>query len=276
MKSNNTTIVINTCDAYEDVLRVFFAAFDDYWPNSEYPIVINSETKNFNNIKAITHLARVGEFSWGKRLRSTLESIDTEFVLMLYDDFILDAPVRLEDFYKAEQLLIQKINTSVVYLVNTNLPLKTINTTDMFLPVLNKCNYRLNSFPGLWRRKDILLYTGPNDNPWAWEFFGTYRTFETKTEFYSLNPIFQDIYPYDYQNGGAIYRGKWVKRIIDNNIRKYKLNIDPLERGYSSDVVDKSRKVSWMINFIVTGFKMIGLKVFRALYDLLKIKFNVR
>ena len=39
----NNVIIINTCDAYNDVWELFFKAFDEYWPRCEYPIILNTE-----------------------------------------------------------------------------------------------------------------------------------------------------------------------------------------------------------------------------------------
>ena len=47
-KKNDLSIIVNTCDAYEDVLKLFFAAFDEYWPECEYSVYINTEKKQYN------------------------------------------------------------------------------------------------------------------------------------------------------------------------------------------------------------------------------------
>ena len=134
-------------------------------------------------------------------------------------------------------------------------------------------DYRLNSVPSVWKKKDLLKYTRKFDNPWTWEIFGTYRTFG-KNIFYSTSSQQHDIFKYNSKKGGAIYRGKWVKEVVEDKIVKYKLNININSRG----VVNQSEKVDrsffWKINFLFLGFKSIGLKMFLFLFRYLKLKMS--
>lgn len=271
--NTNTTIVINTCDAYSDVLKLFFAAFNEYWPNNKYSIVINSEKNIYDEYNALTHTSLLNKSSWGLRLINTLQSIKTEFVLMLFDDFILENFVNQDYIESAQKLILSSDDISVVYLMNTKMPFKQVDDQNKFIEILDICDFRLNSYPGLWRREHLISYTGINDNPWAWELFGSYRTFNIKRQFYSLNPIFSDIYPYNHEKGGAIYRGKWVKEIVDNKISKYGLNINTLVRGYSDNLVNEQRSLSWKLNFFITGYRMIGINVFKIIISMIKSKY---
>jgi hypothetical protein len=88
-----------------------------------------------------------------------------------------------------------------------------------------------------------------------------------------LNPIFPDIFPYNHEKGGAIYRGKWVKEIVDNKIFKYGLNINTSIRGYSDNLVYEPRSLYWKVNFFITGYRMIGLKVLKVMFNLIKSKY---
>jgi hypothetical protein len=269
----NTTIVINTCDSYSDVLKLFFAALNEYWPNNNYNIVINSEKIIYDEYKAHTHSSSLSKLTWGSRLISTLKSIKTEFVLMLFDDFILENYVNQDDLNIAQKLIMSSDDISVVYLMNTKLPFKHLNDQNTFVEILEECEFRLNSYPGLWRREHLISFTGINDNPWAWELFGSYRTFNKKSRFYSLNPIFSDIFSYNHKKGGAIYRGKWVREVVDNKISKYGLNINTSIRGYSDNLVHEPRSLYWKVNFFLIGYRMIGFKVFRVILNLIKSKY---
>jgi hypothetical protein len=174
MSSNtNITIVINTCDAYSDVLKLFFAAINEYWPNNKYRIIINSEKKIYDEYNASTHTLSLNNPSWGLRLIKTLESVKTEFVLMVFDDFILENFVYQDEIDSALKLISINDDISVVYLMNTKLPHKNDAFQNKFIELIDECEFRLNSYPGLWRRQDLISYTGINDNPWAWELFGS-------------------------------------------------------------------------------------------------------
>jgi hypothetical protein len=275
--NHDLTIVINTCDSYQDVLGIFFHALRDFWPDCPYPVVINTES-NILGYPARVHNYRSssGQDDWGDRLRSTLDTIDTDFVLMLYDDFILDAPVDNKRLQAALQLLQSQAPAVVAYLINTALPLETTNTDSAFIRIRDKVDYRLNSAPAIWRKKALLDYTAAGDTPWAWEVFGSYKTWGDGRMFYSLNPELPDIYPYNHAKGGAIYRGKWVREVVEQVTRQYTLKIDWSQRGYSSDTQFEKRSLMWKIRFMQTGFRMVGFKALHFLTGYLRVKLNAR
>lgn len=254
------TIVVNTCDTYCDVLEIFFYALNNYWPNCPYPIVINAESLTYKYpVRVHNYRSTSGADDWGGRMRSTLESIDTQFVLMVYDDFILDASVCNERIELALQVLKSQMQAVVTYLIHTSIPLEPI-TEKVFVPIRDRVNYRLNSSPAIWKKKALMDYTFAGDTPWAWEAFGTYRTWGDGNVFYSLNPAETDIYPYNYLKGGAIYRGKWVREVVESLPQKYPLQIDWKIRGFSSDLVNEKRTWIWKMKFMKTGFCMVGYK----------------
>jgi hypothetical protein len=271
------TIVVNTCDAYHDVLDIFFHALRDYWPDCPFPVVINTES-NTNDYRARVHNHRSpsGVDDWGERLLSTLSSIDTEFVLMLYDDFILDAPVKNQRVHAALQLLQSQKQAVVCYLINTELPLQAAHFSGMFIPLKDKVDYRLNSAPAIWRKQALMNYSAVGDTPWAWEVFGSYRTWGDGQVFYSLDPSQDDIYPYNHVKGGAIYRGKWVREVVEQVSHRYHLGIDWSLRGFSSDTVFEKRSWRWKLRFIQTGFRMVGFKALHFVASYVRDKLHAR
>ena len=156
MINKDITIIVNTCDNYKDVLKLFFAAMNEFWPETEIPIVINSELIKYDEYNATTHIYESRNNMWGERLISTLESIESQFVIMLYDDYILEDFAQTINLKKAKDLLLRDLEASVVYLNDTSLKIKNKEVDDLFLKVEDNCDYRLSSFPALWRRKDLL------------------------------------------------------------------------------------------------------------------------
>ena len=48
-KNTDVTILVNSCDLYEDVWEPFFRLLKIQWPECEqYRIVLNTETKEYN------------------------------------------------------------------------------------------------------------------------------------------------------------------------------------------------------------------------------------
>lgn len=75
--------------------------------------------------------------------------------------------------------------------------------------------------------------------------------------------------------GGAIYRGKWVGKIVLPLIKKYNLQIDINKRGLADGIQQNNkRSLLWKIEFFLLGFKMIRFGVFLYAYRILKKKFS--
>lgn len=276
--SQDLTVVVNTCDAYSDCLKLFFAALNEYWPDCDFPIVINSESNVYNCYPATTHVfnRKDGVEQWGGRLVSTLQSIDTKFVMMLYDDFILEAPVDVSGLRSVVKFLLDNDKASVVYLTQTSLPVVDGRNINNLSVVVDNSDYKLNSAPGVWCREDLLKYTGLDDSPWAWEVFGSYRTYANGRDFYTPCINAEDIYPYNYKKGGAIYRGKWVREVVGLKVRKYGLDIDTSIRGFCDDLTPEVRSFKWKIDFMRLGFRMVGVKSFIFVVRYVKAKISAK
>jgi len=269
------TIVINTCDAYNDVWKLFFNAFDEHWSNCAYDIVLNTEklkcelsyvkTHNFHDLAGIDN--------WGKRFRKTLQDIDSEYVIMLYDDFILEGKVNQEKIKQCSTWLDKNPNVCVFYFIPSENENIDDNKFDGFERLPLKADYKLNSAPAIWRRNKLIEYIDEKDSPWAWEYFGSYRAYNKDSLFYSVKKENEDIYPYNYSMGGAIYRGKWVSKVVIPLIEKYKLNIDLSKRGLTEKLGEgNKRSLKWKIDFLVLGYNMIGFGVLLFLFRIIRKK----
>ena len=89
--NSDVTILVNSCDAYADVLSIFFEAYKKYGEKINLPIVINTESNSYSFPATVANFSpKDGIDKWGERFLNALSQIDTEYVLVLYDDFVLD------------------------------------------------------------------------------------------------------------------------------------------------------------------------------------------
>lgn len=278
--NNEITILVNSCDAYNDIWPLFFSAVDEYWPN-HVNIVLNTETikcEERENIK--THLLDKSKKndSWGFRLRETLKCIKTKYVLVLFDDFIIEDYIDEEELVRILNAMEKDSSISVVYL--TKVAVEKKNESNLFfeenknkyVELQSNVDFRLNSAPAIWRVQELINYTGVIENPWAWEVFGSYKTFNIKEKFYCVGDNDKDVFKYNYNKGGAIYRGKWVKEVVLEKNNKYKLNIDFNIRGFSQQNEFEKRTLKWKINFLSMGYKMVGMKFIYFFINIAKRK----
>ncbi|MBV5347316.1 hypothetical protein JZU46_03750 [bacterium] len=274
-------IVVNTCDAYEDVWELFFCALHEHWPECKYKIIVNTETKQktIGNINVQIHnfYSPTGVDQWGLRLKQTLIACDSKYVLMLYDDFVLEGPVEQIKIDNCTKWLDNNSDIAVFYFNNNPVNENTYDGRfENFELIPKKGDYKLNSAPALWRREKLLEFIEDSDNPWAWELFGSYRTYKSDDLFYCVKKDHEDIYPYNYAMGGAIYRGKWVGKVVLPLISKYNLAIDIDKRGLADGAQQENRRsFLWKMQFILLGYRMIGFGVFLYIYRILRKKFGI-
>lgn len=278
ISDSDLVVVINSCDAYEDVRKIFFSALEKYWCDCNYPIVVNTEKKQCRlNSSAIPHIcppSPAGD-QWGRRLVSTLRDLNAEFVLVVYDDFILEDYVDNKRVEEAVRFLKNNTKAAVLYLTNIGLKAQEIDGYNGISLIEDRVEYKLNSAPAIWRRADLLNYTDVDDDPWAWEVFGSYRTYGDGREFYCPSSSLDDIYSYKYKQGGAVYRGKWVWDVVKDVNEKFELNIDFNVRGIASDSKPEKRSLKWKLGFLLRGYKMVGMKSLLFIVRYARQKLNV-
>jgi len=264
-KLKNITILVNSCDAYEEVWLPFFSALQDHWPKCDLKIILNTESKSFalSGLKiSCSHLESRDKVEWGERLKKTISKIESDYTLMLFDDFILDRKVNIHEIEKCLDRMISNEEIAAFYFISqTSEDVMDDHRFDGYKLINHQSNYKINSAPGLWRTNRLQQYTGNGDTPWAWEFFGTARTYRTKDLFYTASLENEQTLHYDYKRGGAIHRGKWVTEVISPALEKYKIDIDLTKRGTAPATV-LPHTLLWKIKFIHCGWKMIGLDVF--------------
>lgn len=270
---DKVTVVVNTCDAYSDLWEMFYLALEEYWPNRTIDLIVNTELKTelgFESNRVSVHNS-TSQY-WGERLIETLSDVDADYVITLYDDFIIEASFDESIIENAIEWMENESNISVFYLDDLKLESVTdSNYYDGFELIEPRADFRLNSAPAVWRKSELIKYTGKEDSPWAWEVFGTYRTQKNNNKFYQpLNKI----YKFNGAKGGAIYRGQWVKEVVVDKAKKYNLTIDFNKRGFSSDTTFEKRSLLWKLKFILLGYKMVGFDVFKFIRNALKSKLS--
>jgi hypothetical protein len=260
--TDRCVVIVNSCDAYADVWPLFFAAFKDRWHDCPFPVVVNTESLEVveSGLRVSSHVLRPGQLSsaWGERLLATLKDQHSEYVLMLFDDFVLEKPVDSAAINRCLAWMDADPCISVFYLSHVPGAARPPSRYPGFESIPRLTNYRLNSAPALWRRQHLIELTRAEDNnPWIWELFGTSRTFLHRGKYFCAQPGHETIYRYNYTMGGAIYRGKWVSPVVGPLIERYHLDINMQDRGITS-VQGAPRTMTEKLSMLAQGFRASG------------------
>lgn len=242
---NDVTIIVNSCDKYEDAWYPFFKLFSIQWPQCPYEIVLNSEKKTYEceflNVRTIVH-PNGESLTWSQRLKNVLDNIETEYILYFLEDFFLKSPVSVESFNKALELIRKDKTIGYIGLkYNTTYNFKEGRSEDLSLPFLNKDDLktvnRINSMTALWRKDWLYSLIRDHETPWDFELYGSVRSRRTDKQVLIINnfvnaPVFD--YGVDVQYGLGIFGGKWLpknKELFD----KYDIEVNFERLGIYED-----------------------------------------
>jgi hypothetical protein len=279
---NNITFLVNSCDSYEDLWKPFFLSLKKYWIEFDYPIVLNTETKKFtfNSFDIVCNGS--SHAKWGGRFLDNLKKIKTEYVIIFFDDYLINKYVDVLRIRSCFAVLEQNSDASVCYLVditkhqgvdlqtNKQSGAETIQSQySDFQLIPRSLNYRLNSAPAIWRVADLIKFTNVDDTPWVWEFFGSARTYKTKKKFFCISKDKCDIVSYvnDRGMGGAIHRGEWLISAIKFIEENLGLQVkDKTLRPIKFSAENQPHSFRWKIKFLIDGFRAVGFDALIFVY----------
>lgn len=229
------SLLINSCDAYKDILDTFFELLHRFWPNLALPIYLSTESLEYKNkyfdIKNIHPSNK--NCAWTIRISESLNQIKSKYVLFMLDDFFLYDNVDIKAFNRCIEWMEKnsKIASFIYYPIYAKS--EECNYTGFKKVNKNSAYVIVPAILGLWRKEKLLKYTKDyNEDIWLWEKNATerYKTKFFRDEIYITKDLNHNIFPYDFAKFG-LFSGKWQKDTKDL-FDKLKLNIDFNKRGY--------------------------------------------
>ena len=243
------TIFVNTSDNFEDCWIPFFTLFQKYWPECPYPIVLNTETKDFHfeGLDIQCSKVAVGEsrrLTWSECLARSLDAIDTPYILYLQEDFFLEAPVKQVqlDVFLAE---IRAGRADVIRLLECGGAGPWHPTENPLLwAVDQKAKYRIALQAALWRKSSLRAHIRLHESPWQLEIFGSVRAWRKPEKVLCVNrDLFSkpgaEIFP--YQATGVV-SGQWERSIVEPLFANHGISMDFSRRGFYDRNAPKTHK----------------------------------
>lgn len=173
VNNDEVTILVNSCDLYEDAWYPFFKLLEINWPDCPYNAIINTETKIFNYPFCNVRTINTGTgLSWTARLKYVLSKIDSKYILFFLEDFFLLTKVRVESFRLALSILNENDDVGMVHFVPNEkvMPVPDFDLENCFyeLPI-KKRTFRTRVAVTLFRKEYFLRLLYGDENPWQYE-----------------------------------------------------------------------------------------------------------
>lgn len=183
--NTDVTLVVSSCDKYEDAWYPYFELIKKYWPDHPEQICLITETKNYTcaglNIKVFNYDENL---TWSERLYNTLAAIPTKYIIFSLEDFFLLDYVKQEKIEECYRWMEANPQIAVCRLVASDHPnLKETEEYKDFRIADNTVGYRLDTQMALWNRETLMSFIDLSESPWRFEEDGTKRIMDTKKIF---------------------------------------------------------------------------------------------
>ena len=201
IQDNDLSIYVSSCDKYSWLWPSFFYFFNKFWADCPYRIYLGSETLKFDD-KNVTTLDAGRDIPWGQLTRANLEMIDTKYVLVMLDDFLLEDYV---DSNLIDAILNKtaQMNANAVRLTENRVrkKLKFHDLANSFIPIEDSGKFIVSLQATIWDRSYLLSILRNEETPWEFEFNGLERA-QNVEHIYCLNKS-----ALIYHFGGIVHRG---------------------------------------------------------------------
>lgn len=238
MLRDDLSIVYSTCDAYSSLWPGFFILLMRYWPNCDLPIIFNTESIHYRhqdlNVSEPVYCSQ--DTPWSKRLRLALEKVQTEYVLLMLDDFYLKSRV---DVLAIEECIREMKRdpdcSGFTFAWQPGPNYETEICGSKGYEVRGRfARYRINAQISIYRLSYLKRILRDCETPWQFEVNGSFRSSLFGGKLYSVKKDRPLIF--DYDHGFLIIRGKLNKKVQEYFNMQEKLNLDlPFAEFLDSD-----------------------------------------
>ena len=196
----NCSLLVSSCDSYEDLWEPFLNTFKKNWPDCDIEKYFITENKKF--IKNDFTTIKCGlKKNWTDRLYYSLSSIEDDYVILMLEDFFLRSKINNEDIHYFIKY-IQKYDLSMIRLIKR--PQGTcLNTKHPKLTQIHKDDlFRVSTQATIWNKKILKNLLKKNENIWEFELNGSVRSKSLMNFFCVKNNVMT------YRHH-VVERGKW-------------------------------------------------------------------
>lgn len=272
---NKYSILINTCDGFEDCWDPFFKLFSRFWPDCKAMVYLNTEFKSYSysglNVVPVRNTEGRGlaRATWSQCLRWALESIDGDIILYMQEDYFLKDTVKndLVEFYV--NLMYSDERIKCIHLTDQSVDTCGNSEHDNLDIVKKNQRYRVSCQAALWRKDELLSLIRDYESAWEFEEFGSKRSAVIGHLYLAVSHSFVEldrfeIIPYIFT---GIIKGRWYEPTKDL-FQRNEIMVDWDRRGFVADAPSRTFKMR-------AEYRLKKIpKIIRSYFDVLSIKFR--
>jgi hypothetical protein len=236
-KNDKFSILVNSCDGFEDCWNPFFTLIQRYWPECDARIFLNTEKKDWHfdglDITCTQVQGTAPErLTWSECLLNALDQVQTPLVLYFQEDYFIHQPVRHALIQQATEYMLAHPEVGHIALTrHCSLGPYESYPENWLQTIGQKARYRVCTQAALWRTDTLRSYLDPKENGWMFEILGTWRAHKRRDTFLSTKWDPEVGGPaIDYLHTGII-KGKWL-RDMTTVFAQNGIQVDFQNRGF--------------------------------------------
>jgi len=171
MRNNDCTVLVASCDKYADLLEPFSALWRKFWPDCPFETVLVTETVPARVLCFDRVIACGRGGNWCSRLERSLDQITTSSVLMLCDDYYLNAAV---DTGLVLRRLEQAKRFDAVNLRLFPCPKPQLPFYEGLREYRKNTAYCISTLVGFWNREFLKGLAAGKSSIWEFERYGSF------------------------------------------------------------------------------------------------------
>jgi hypothetical protein len=212
------TVLIQSCDRYSDLWKPFYHFFYQNWPDNPFPVYHLSETRKLSDKQVIDISGGINK-TWSELLIIALKQIQSEYVLLLLEDYFLIRKVDNLDFYHLLEIAKKESPAFIRIFPVPGPDVDHPHYTDIGI-IDKRSPYSISTQATIWNREVLLNFLVPQESAWDLEVKGSGRASEITAPFLSLKDKHgrgkaeEADYPYTYFCT-AVYKGKWMRGAVE-------------------------------------------------------------
>jgi len=243
------TVLVVSCDDYEDMLEPFAKAWQCYWADCPFEVVVVTETRpaTMPSVFARAVRTRAGT-SWSERVRAALATIDTPYVLLLCNDYFLsgkiDTPRVLRRVRQAEKY--KAVNVRLYEIPRAQKPFATEGAEDALKEYVKRTPYCIAAYPGIWDRAFLMSMAGKTRTAWDFERRGSFLVSDEQGPILTVPGS-----EFPFLDGA--HKGAWEPAAVEL-FRRIGVSVDFERRGFvAASTRARERIRAWVLRFLPRG-----------------------
>ncbi len=212
--TNGASILVLSCDKNAALLNIFFRFFRENWRQCPFPVYLGMEREKVSHLNVEVLLSN--HPSWSGRVRGYLEQIQSEYVLPILDDFVLEEEADQAELDRILSIMGERPDIACVSLADIYDKKNYASEFPRLVYRRRRANYLLSTQVGIWRKDVLRGLLREDENPWQTELYGSIRA--RRLVAYKFLCLDSDKHqPYVYNRGWLVVRGVWngneIKRL---------------------------------------------------------------